>query len=177
MILKSLARIYAEAFMGILEPGQYAEALEDLSTFAGLYHGEPRIRLLLGNPAIPENEKKEMLAAIAERARLLEKSRNFVLLLYDSGRLEYISDITEIFEQLVRDFEGRAIAHVTSAVSLSDNQVERLRENLAGQFNKVIEINVDIDPSLIGGMVVRVGDKVIDSTITNTLNTLKEALI
>jgi len=177
MLLKSLASTYAEGFMENLEAEKYAEAHEDISTFAELYAQEPRIKLLLGNPAIPEEEKSRLVASIAERGRFLEISRNFLMLVLKNGRMGLLSDIAESIEELTREYEGRVIANITSALDLTGEQVERLRNKLSMFLGKTVEINVAIDRSLIGGMVIRVGDKIIDSSVMNTLNNVKESLI
>jgi len=177
MLLKSLANTYAEGFMKNLEAKQYAEAYEDISTFVELYAQEPRIKLLLGNPAIPEEEKFRLVASIAERGRFIAISRNFLALVLKNGRMELLSDIAESIEELTREYEGRVIANITSAVDLTGEQVERLRNKLSMLLGKTVEINVAVDRSLIGGMVIRVGDKIIDSSVANTLNNVKESLI
>ena len=94
---------YAEAFMRGLNAEQYNEALEDLSTFASLYAEEPRIKLLLGNPAIPADEKSGLICAIAERGGFLDESRNFLLLLLRNDRVFMLGQVVESFEQLLRD--------------------------------------------------------------------------
>ena len=177
MLLKSLARTYAEGFMKNLEAEQYAEAYEDISTFAELYAQEPRIKLLLGNPAIPEEEKFHLVASITDRGGFLAISRKFLAFVLKNGRMELLSDIAECIEELTREYEGRVIANITSAVDLTGEQVERLRNKLSMLLGKTVEINVAVDRSLIGGMVIRVGDKIIDSSVMNTLNNVKESLI
>ncbi len=177
MLLKSLASTYAEAFIDNLKPEQYAEAHEDLTTFAELCVEEPRIKLLLGNPAIPDDEKLKLVGSIADRGRFLKLSKHFLMLLLENERLGILSDVAESFLELVREHEGREVANVTAAVELSDEQVERLRNKLSEYLKKNIDVNVTVDRSLIGGMVIRVGDKIIDSSIVNSLNTLRESLI
>ncbi len=177
MLLKSLASTYAEAFMANLEPAQYAEAHEDIATFAALYAQEPRIKMLLGNPAVHSDERSKLVVSIADRGRFLEVSKNFLLLILEKERMEILPDVVERFQELIRGHEGREVANVTSAVELSAEQVERLRVKLSDYVKKNVEINIAIDPSLIAGMVIRVGNRIVDLSIANVLSNIKESLI
>jgi F-type H+-transporting ATPase subunit delta len=177
MLLKSLASTYAEALMGNLEPEQYAEAYEDIVTFTALYAQEPRIKMLLDNPAIHGDDRSKLVLSIADRGGFLEVSKSFLLLVLEKDRMGILSDVADRFQELIREREGRELANVTSAVELSPEQVERLRAKLSDYVKKNVEISVTVDPTLIGGMVIRVGNRIMDSSMVNVLSNLKESLI
>ena len=108
--------------------------------------------------------------------QLTDEGRNFVLLLAENGRIEVLPEVSEMFEQLKARHDGVLEAKVTSAFSMSDAQLKDLVADLEARFKRKIEAKLSIDPELIGGVKVEVGDEVLDASVRAKLEAMAVAL-
>jgi F-type H+-transporting ATPase subunit delta len=102
--------------------------------------------------------------------------KSFLILLFDKGRLPFIGAIHQYYEKLVDELKGVARATLVSAVALSDETVQKIRATLSEKTGKDIVLEVHQDPSLIGGIVTRIGDLVLDGSIKTQLLNMRETL-
>lgn len=173
--IATVARPYAEAiFKTALELDRLGPIGEGLDFLAAVARDE-QMRSLLSNPKVTTPQKKEVLAAIAGD-RLDEPSRNLVGLLVDNHREVLIGSIAEQFDELKREHEKVLRARITSAQPLTDAQRAEIVEALERRYGKRIEAELDVDPELLGGARVQIGDQVIHASMRDALAQMAAAL-
>jgi len=173
--LATVARPYAEAtFEAALDKntlGTVHDALQVLAAIAA----DPLTRSAISNPKVTPQQKKELFDSVAG-ARLDEISRNLVGVLVDNHREVLIGSIAEQFDELKREHERVVRARSTSAQPLDDQQRSDIVAALEKRYGKKVEAELDVDPSLLGGARVQVGDQVIHASVRDALAQMAAAL-
>lgn len=160
----------------------YAQAILELATepwLKGLWLANRRLHeqqslARLDDPATPASEKSALLSVVLENVAPAPAA--FVRALTNDSELHRLETIAEEFELLVKQRGLYVLAHVRSAVALTDEERTTLEGTLRTRFSGDLEIEYEVDPSLIGGVVVRVGDEVIDGSLAGKLASLRERL-
>ena len=160
----------------------YAQALLELATepwLKGLRLAHRRLRdqqvaARLEDPAVSPDAKRKLLAPLM--ADISPQVAAFVGALVNDGDLNKLDTIVGEFETLIVRRSQYVLAHVRSAVPLTTSERTQLEQSLAQRFGSTLEAEYDVDPALIGGVVVRVGDEVIDGSLAGKLSTLRERL-
>lgn len=173
----SLARRYARA---ILELATEANAVEEtgkqLSDFAATWSGSDELRAVFLNPDVLPEARKAILGELTQRAGLSTLTRNSVLYIADKGRIAALPLIARAYGDLAEGTSGIVRAEVTSAAPLSDAYYAQLQKTLEQVTGHKVSIDKKTDPSLIAGVVTRVGDKVYDGSIKTRLEDLQNSL-
>lgn len=173
--IATVARPYAEAvFKAGLELGKLAPFGEGLDFLAAAARDE-QMHSVLSNPKVTAQQKKELFAAVAGE-RLDDVLRNLVAMLIDNHRDVLIGSIAEQYDELKREHEKVLQARITSAQPLTDEQRAQIVEALERRYGKRIEAEVDVDPELLGGARVQVGDQVIHASMRDALAQMAAAL-
>ena len=171
----TIARPYAlAAFEQAQQDGQVAEwsgMLECLEVIAS----DPTVKGLFANPKVDREAVSALIVDIAGD-RLTTYGRNFLRLLGQNGRLGRLGAIRSIFEQEREALEGRGQVEVHSAYPLTPEQEERIGDAMSNRLGVSVSLSVRVDPDLIGGVVVRAGDLVIDASLRGRLDQLRQAL-
>jgi len=174
----SVARRYARALFSIgVDRGSFEQLGQELEAFVDLWAGSLELRQALENPIFKSAEKRGVLEGLLPRVAPTQDVRTFVLLLLDRRRLTAVKSIARAYGELVDLHTGRVRAHVTSAQPLGPAELERVRQSLARRTGKQIVLEAAVDPALIGGVVARVGDLVIDGSLRTQLGTLRDKLL
>jgi F-type H+-transporting ATPase subunit delta len=172
-----LARRYAEAlFAEAKEQGAIEEALQDLELAGRALAAAPQALPVLDHPEIPPRDKRRLVADILRDVRW-EPSRDFVALLIVRGRRELLTAITGDFRSLVERDAGILSVEVTAAVAPTQDQVARLVRALARRTGNTIKLDVAVDPEVLAGMVIRMGDRTIDGTARGRLQEMRSHLV
>jgi F-type H+-transporting ATPase subunit delta len=173
----AIARRYAKAMMLIgKEDDQMETYREELNRFADLIAGQKDLERAINNPLYSTIERKKVLKAILEKLNLSRVTASFLLLLFDKGRIKHINDTAEVFDQLADDLKGITRASLTSATDLSSETVDEIRASIAKMTGKNVILEHEQDPGLIGGVVTRIGDLVIDGSIKTQLLNMRQSL-
>jgi F-type H+-transporting ATPase subunit delta len=174
----SLARRYARALILL---GQEQHALDAFG--AGLVQaghvldlGDGLLRGVLVNPGIPLAERQAVLGAALARMGLHALLNNFLRLLLDKGRFVALPEITAAYEQMADELASRVRATVRTARALDARTADQVERALAAASGRAVVVRFVVEPSLIGGMVAQVGDKVYDSSVRGRLEQLQLAL-
>jgi F-type H+-transporting ATPase subunit delta len=174
----SVARRYARALFQIGVDAGTVEALgQELSDLADLFAGSPELRQTLENPVFKPSEKTAILAKILPRVAPTETVQRFALMLLERGRIRALPAIARAYRELGDRHAGRVRATVISAQALSPPDLERVRRSLETRTQKKVTLEAQVDPSLIGGLVARVGDLVLDGSVRTQLASLREKLL
>lgn len=173
--LATVARPYAEAtFKTALEKNALGSVAEGLEFLAAVARDE-QIRSILTNPKVGPQQKTELFASIAG-PHSDETVRSLLALLIDNHREVLIGSIAEQFEELKREQERVLRARITSAQPLSDEQRLDIVRALEQRYAKKIEVEVEVDPQLLGGARVQIGDQVIHASVRDALAQMAAAL-
>jgi F-type H+-transporting ATPase subunit delta len=164
----TIARPYAKAaFMAARDSKSLPDWSRALQVSAGMSLNA-RIAELLTDPTFGEDKVVGMFAGLGGE-KIDQQWQNFVRLLAENKRLELFGDITEQYELLRAQFENELDVEVTSAVALSDEQKTTMAASLKKRFKRDVRMTNAVDPSLLGGAVIRAGDQVIDGSIKGRL--------
>lgn len=173
----SIARRYAKALLLIgKEDGQAETYREELDGFSGLIAGEKRLEEAICNPLHDTADRKKVLQAVVEKLELSDMMRTFLLLLFDKGRIGFVAGINDFYRKLADELRGVVRASLISATELPEETVDKIREALSEMTGGDVRLDVEQDPSLVGGIVTRMGDLVLDGSIRTQLLNMKESL-
>ena len=176
--MSAVGRRYAKALLELArEQGEIDAVLRDMSAISDAWKESADLRALIRNPVVPKPALKSAIDAVLERLGVSRLMRNAVNVIADKGRLPQLHDVLEALDELAEAETGRVRAEVTSAKPLSEAYYARLTEKLQEATNRQIVLVKKQDPSLIGGVVTRVGDQVFDGSLSNQLSELKETLL
>jgi|SRR5687768_12087613 len=172
---RTIARPYAEAVFKLAKDKNDLASWADMLEMAAFVASDVQIRALIGDPKVPSKRLGELLIAICGD-RLNDEGRNFILLLAENGRIEILPEVNEMFDQLKTRHEGVLDAKVISAFPLDGDQLQSLLTDLEAKFQRRIEAKVSVDPELIGGVKVEIGDEVLDASVRGKLEAMAVAL-
>jgi F-type H+-transporting ATPase subunit delta len=172
-----IARRYAKALLIIGKEDDKAETYkEELDRFSDLITSQKELEQAIINPLYDVGGRKKVLQAVIDKVNISKVMASFLLLLFDKGRFGFLSDINEFYKKLADELKGVVRASLVSATELSSETVEKIRTTLSKKTGKDIILEVDQDPSLIGGIVSRIGDLVLDGSIKTQLLNMRESL-
>jgi F-type H+-transporting ATPase subunit delta len=173
----SMAGRYAAALFELAKEQQQLPKVEtDLRTFQKLLDESEDLRRLVRSPVISSEDQAKALASILARAGVSGLSTNFFKLIARNRRLFAVADMLRDFRALLARERGEVSADVASAHTLTADQMNALKDALRAQVGKDVQINTRVDPNLLGGLVVKVGSRMIDSSLRTKLNNLKVAM-
>ena len=173
--LATVARPYAEAaFRSAVQKNVLPQVGEALAVVAAIARDEA-MRSVLSDPRVAAARKKEIFAQVAG-ARMDEVTRNLVALLVDNGRAELIGEIDSQFEALKREHDRVVKARITSAQPLTEAQAADIVAAIERRYGRKVEAEMDVDPELLGGARVQVGDQVIHASVKDALGQMAAAL-
>ncbi len=179
MSATAIALRYARAVTSLADDQKVLDQVAgDMEAFAGQLDASDTLRATLNNPAFNRDERKAVVAAIASRSSYHDISRNFLFLLVDNGRIPAFVEINRAVRDAWDALSGRVRAQVTSAAALDKKTLSTLQnhvQTLTGA--KEVLLDAQVDPSLIGGIVTRIGDKVLDGSIRTQLEHLRTRLL
>jgi F-type H+-transporting ATPase subunit delta len=176
MIESRVARKYASALFSSSKRIQQVERISaDLETVSDLLKKLRRLKSFLESPQILEKEKEELIAA-SFKGRISEALYSFLLLVLSKHRIPYLLPMAEEFKRLVKEDQGIVSARLISARRMEPAITERIKTELEKSSGKKVEMETQVDPDLIGGMIVILGDRIIDRSIRYQLNQLKEQM-
>ncbi|MDH4205578.1 MAG: ATP synthase F1 subunit delta [Desulfobacteraceae bacterium] len=173
----TIARRYAKALLIIgKEDGQAETYRDELDGFVKLMAKEKELEQAICNPLYGASGRKNVLEAVIDKVGISKIVASFLLLVFDKGRFEFLSVINDFYQKLADELKGVLRASLVSASELPSEIVEKIRTTLSKRTGKDIILQVEQDPSLIGGIVSRIGDLVLDGSIKSQLLNMRESL-
>ncbi|GMV43150.1 MAG: hypothetical protein AMXMBFR64_48660 [Myxococcales bacterium] len=172
------AKRYAQALLELCDEDQsHARIQRDLQKFVGVYEESADLRGSLANPSISLEAKRAIIDDLLKRQIANRISRNFLMLLLDRGRITLVPEIVAEFVHRIDQKAGRLRAEVTSAVPLSSIDSSRIQRALEQMTGKKVSVEARVDAGLIGGVVTRIGHVVLDGSVRNQIDTMREHLL
>lgn len=173
--LTTIARPYAEAVAKLAGEGNSWKTWSDMLALAAQVAADPQVAALAGNPAVPAERVAELITSVCGKALNAEGS-NFVHLLAENKRFSSLPTIARLFEEIKAAQEGVLEARITTAFELSAEQMAGLLAKLEAKFGRKINASQEVDSSLIGGVVIQVGDEVMDASVRGRLASMAVTL-
>jgi F-type H+-transporting ATPase subunit delta len=174
---KDIARVYASS---LVELGQEKKILADLEAemklLADLIAEQRDMRLFLASPGITREKKKDFIEKIFT-GKLSEYMNNFLKVLIDNDRQSLIAEINEQFSALLDDINKRQRVSITTAAAMDASTRDKLTSRLKEVLKKDIILNEKVNPEILGGIVIRVGDTVIDGSLVKDLKNIRSNLL
>lgn len=178
MSVETISRRYATALADVvLKSGETETVRSELKTWEQLIAGNVDLQSAFGNPSIAHANKEKVLEGLLAKVKPSKTTSNFLRVLLRNSRLMDLGDINDRFESVLEDRSGHVSAEVTSAREMSDAQKKELQKNLEKLTGKQVRLDFSIDPTLIGGVVTRIGSTIYDSSVRTQLENLKEELM
>jgi F-type H+-transporting ATPase subunit delta len=178
LIDMTVARRYAKALLTMgKDDDHYKEYGEGLSGFAQLLEREPELKDALLNPIHSREDRRKLLLRMIELLQLPSMVSNLLQLLLDKHRLNTVDGVAQAYQEMVDEVENVSRARVKTATSLDDATQDRLKQTLEKLTGSTVVMEVEEDPSIIGGVVAKVGDLVLDGSVRTQINSLRESLI
>jgi len=176
-LVSSAAGRYATALFELAsEAGALTETERDMIALGEALEVSDDLRALIGSPVYTRDEQGRAMASVAEAMGLSGLVRNVVGLMGTKRRLFVLDEVIETFAKLMAEHRGEVTADVTSARTLSDTQRAALSDRLKAAIGRDVKLNLTVDESIIGGLVVKVGSKMIDTSIRSRLASLQNAM-
>lgn len=171
-------------------PGRYATALfelaleskalprveKELAGFVALLDKSSDLQRLVTSPVFSMADQANAISAVLDKAKIAGITANFIKLVIANRRLFAVRDMIAAFGRLLADHRGEVTAEVTSAAPLSDKQLTALKRTLAAIEDRDVKLEQEVDESLLGGLIVRVGSRMVDNSLATKLDNLKIAM-
>jgi F-type H+-transporting ATPase subunit delta len=168
---------YATAlFQLALEGNALEQVAADLDRFNEALDAFEDLTRLVKSPVFSADEQGRALAAVLEQLKIEGLTRNFLLLAAKNRRLFATPDMTRAFRAMLARHRGETSASVTAAAKLTDGQITALKQALKAALGKEVMLEERVDPTLLGGLIVKVGSRMIDTSLRTRLNSLKVAM-
>ncbi len=168
---------YATALFELAREDKSVDAVKaDLDKFDAMLAGSPELLRLVRSPVFSADTQAKALAAVLDKAGIGGTTAKFLKVLTVNRRLFAVTDVIRAYRALVARFKGEASAEVTVAETLNEKNLNALKTALKSVTGKDITLNVKVDPTIIGGLVVKLGSRMVDSSLRTKLNSIKHAM-
>ncbi|MCO5070302.1 MAG: F0F1 ATP synthase subunit delta [Rhizobiaceae bacterium] len=175
--ISGVAQRYARSLFDLaVEANAVSSVEKDLGRFEAMLDGSEDLQRLISSPVFSSEDQLRAISAIADKAKITGLVGNLLRVAAENRRLFVLPGIIRAFRQLAAEQRGEVAAEVTSAHALSSAQESELKAALKSVAGKEVTLSVTVDPSLLGGMIVRLGSRQIDTSLKTKLNSLKLAL-
>ena len=168
---------YATALFELARDEKSVDAVKaDLDRFEAMLGDSPELTRLVKSPVFTADVQAKAIDAVLAKAGISGISAKFLNVLTANRRLFAVSDVIRAFRLLVAKYRDEATADVTVAEPLSDKNLDALKSSLKSVTGKDVTLNVKIDPAIIGGLVVKLGSRMVDTSLRTKLNSIKHAM-
>ena len=172
----TIARPYAQAAFEIAQARENTAQWSSLLRLLKLIVSDHQMRLLIANPTISNQQLQDIVIEICGDS-LFEAGTHFIKVLVSSDRLQYAGQMADLFDDMRAEAEGVLEVVVTSAYPLEQSQEKQIAASMAKRYGKKIDISSTVDESLIGGVIIKAGDSVIDASLYGRLRELRNEII
>jgi F-type H+-transporting ATPase subunit delta len=176
-IVSGMAGRYATALFELARDGNAIDAVKaELEGFDALIAESADLHRLVRSPAFSAEEQLQALSAVLDKAGIGGLTAKFLKLVTSNRRLFAVRDMIRGYRELVATHKGEATAEVTVAEDLKGDHLDALRAALKAVSGKDVDLNIKVDPTIIGGLVVKLGSRMVDTSLRTKLNGIKHAM-
>ncbi|OCL25647.1 ATP synthase F1 subunit delta [Orenia metallireducens] len=176
MLRNQVAERYAQALFDLaMEDKALEETENQFHEIVNVVNSNDELKQLLNHPKLSNDQKKETLTKVFEK-ELSNYLMNFIKILIDKGRVDYLQAIYQQFKKLVDTQQNRLEVQVISPINLSEKYQDKLKLKLEDTTKKEVALKLKVQPELLGGLILKIGDKVIDGSLLNHLKKLENTL-
>jgi len=173
-----LAKRYAKALLTLgREDGNYEQYGQELNQFVAYWDGTPEFADAAANPLYAKENRKVVCDTVVDKMGLSPVLKSVVELMLEKNRLGIISEVRSFYQKLLDELANLSRAKVTSATVLSEEAVESIKASLEKATGGSVSVEIEVDPELIGGVVARVGDLVLDGSVRTQLASIRKNLM
>ena len=177
-MIRIIAKRYAKALVQLAEEKKTVDqARADLAAFVGAVDSLPALQKLLASPVFTPENKKAVIKELAGKLGMQPTTQRFVEHLAETGRIRYIKDVYEAFLEILAERTNRAMARLTTAAAISPADLADIKKKLEALTGKQVDVDAQVDASLIGGAKAQIGSTVYDGTIKNQLAKMRSQLM
>jgi F-type H+-transporting ATPase subunit delta len=169
-----LSKRYAKALFDLATTENASDKVfSDFTEIQKLLEENIELREVIQNPVISKKDRHGALSAILKKLNASNIVERFISVLIYNGRLSLLPQAINAYFEMEKAYRGQITAHVTSATALSTKQIKEIEKTLGSKLNKVVKIEPTVDNSIIGGVIVRIGSKMIDASISGKLDQIQ----
>jgi len=177
-LIRIIAKRYANALVQLAEEKKSVDkAKADLAAFVGAVDTLPAMQKLLASPVFTPESKKSVVKELSEKLGMEATTQRFVEHLAETGRIRYIKDVNEAFQEILAERLNRAAVKLTTAATVNAGDLAEMKKKLEALTGKQVDIDAKVDASLIGGAKAQIGSVVYDGTIKNQLNKMRSQFL
>ena len=177
MSTRTSAARYAKALFDVAMTESTPERAEqELTAFSNLVQGHAELRQVLESPAVPAARKRDVVALLIDKQQPSAPVRKLLLLLAERNRLELLADLVAVYHERVMEHLKIVQAEITTAAPIPAEQAAQLQQRLGSTLGRTVTLTTKVDPTLIGGMVTRIGGMVYDGSVATQLAALRQRL-
>ena len=176
-IVSGMAGRYATALFELaLEEKKLDAVAADLDSFRAMLDESADLVRLVRSPVFGAEEQEKALAAVLDKAKIEGLAKKFLLLVAQKRRLFAVREIIAAFRAFVARHKGEVAAEITVAEPLKDSHLDALKQAIAASAGKNVQLDVKVDPSIIGGLKVKLGSRMVDASLKTKLNSIRIAM-
>lgn len=177
MAANEITRVYAKSLVDVGQEKGILDQLDDeIKTISQIVNEDEKLKLFLTSPSISKGSKKEFIRKVFSN-NLSEYTINLLNVLIENDRQGYISDISEYMGVLIDEINNRQTVALVSAIEIDNTLKEKLKTELNKKLQQDIRFRDEVDPDILGGIVIKIGDKVINGSLLKDLNNIKKSLL
>jgi len=168
---------YATALFELaLDEGKLDEILSDLDRFLALVDSVPDLQRLVLSPVFTPDEQTRSIAAVLDKAGISGYAANFITLAAQNRRLFAVPEMVSAYKVLLAEHRGETVAEVIAAEELSAGQIDSIKGALKSSVDRDVRVDARVDPAILGGLIVKVGSRMIDNSLRTKLQNLRVAM-
>jgi len=177
-LIRTIAKRYARALVELSEEKETVDKTKaDLAAFVGAVDALPAMQKLFASPVFTPENKKAVIKDLAGKLGMQPTTQRFVEHLAETGRIRYVKDVNEAFQEILAERQNRAAVRLTTAVAINNGDLADIKQKLEGLTGKQVDIDSRVDAALIGGAKAQIGSTIYDGTIKNQLNKMRNQLM
>jgi F-type H+-transporting ATPase subunit delta len=177
-MIRIIAKRYATALMQLAEEKKIVEKTKaDLASFTEAVEAQPSLRKLFASPVFTPEDKKAVISALAAKLKMQKTSSRFLEYLAESGRIRYVGEVYGAFLALLAERQNRASVQLTTAATISTRDLASIKKQLEALTGKEVDIDAQVDATLIGGAKAQIGSLIYDGTIKNQIDAMRAKLV
>jgi F-type H+-transporting ATPase subunit delta len=178
MSQRTAAARYAKALLEVAVQESDASRIEaDLAEVVAMMASSEELRRALSSPAVPQSARSNLVRALGDRAAVQPPVAKLLVMLAERGRLELLPDLLEVYRERLLAHSNTVRGQVTAAAPLPPDRVAALERSLSARTGKQVRLDTAVDPSLIGGVVAKIGSTVYDGSVRTQLQKLRHQIV